>query len=119
MPDLNIRKVDKSLLTAVNVEAAKGSLTQRDYVIGILEMAVGWKNDGAILRTRPQPGTGGDAAGRKPDSGREDGHVHVGLTSHADGLVPGAKCYCGSGVVLLPGSDAHGTPRQKEQEVEF
>ena len=36
MPDLNIRNVDQSLLRSVNVAAAKGDLTQRDFVIKAL-----------------------------------------------------------------------------------
>src|SRR5690242_10430875 len=53
MPDLNIRKVDASLLRALNVRAAEMELTQRDFVIKLLACAVGWENqDGNDRQTR-------------------------------------------------------------------
>ena len=43
VPDIHIRNVDRSLLTAVNVESAKEEKTQRDWLIGVIAKAVGWE----------------------------------------------------------------------------
>lgn len=56
MPDLNIRNVDKTLITAVNVEAAKAQLTQRDFVLKVLTKAVGWEKETEVKHVmNPKP----------------------------------------------------------------
>jgi hypothetical protein len=56
MPDLNIRNVDRELLTAVNVAAAKAELTQRDWVIRTLSEA---SNGKVELPVESEPTDGG------------------------------------------------------------
>jgi hypothetical protein len=43
VPEIHVRGIDASLLRAVNVEAAKQDLTQRDFIIQALAKAVGWE----------------------------------------------------------------------------
>ena len=42
MPSLLVKNLDASLLREVNYAASKAELTQRDWVVKVLERAVGW-----------------------------------------------------------------------------
>lgn len=64
MPNLNI-EVDASLLRAINLEATKRDLTQRDWVIGVLAKQVGWEVGNGFDR---------DAARVQRDNKRKAGH---------------------------------------------
>lgn len=43
MPDCNIRNIDNSLMKAMRVRSAEEGKTLRDWVIGVMAVAVGWE----------------------------------------------------------------------------
>lgn len=127
MPNLNIL-VDKSLLTAVNVAAAKAEKTQRDFVIAALAKASGWiveEGDGEKAkgpREYPVGGDQGSTHSRSPaiirgapkDEGpdrREDAadsgtRLGIPISPQQAAMIEGAKCFCGSPVIWAKGADA-------------
>jgi hypothetical protein len=110
MPDLNIRNIDKSLLIAVNVAAAKADMTQRDWVIGVLTEASVKRGGLGNARTEAL-GVEVSSAGESYATFHEAEPSVVGdqrrpSPGSSEKTVEGVKCFCGSPVVTAKGSDA-------------
>ena len=65
--EIHVRRVSAELLRAVNVEAAKKGVTQREYVLTALAKATGWEHErGSDSGTGAERGTEHATAERKP-----------------------------------------------------